>query len=643
MKQRIIFWLIMLLFMAASIVPPIVVASADSTSMSIYVIPATDEDIVLDTDSISSSYLTNQITMTACRGEYKPARLVIHSIVAISSLTATPSNLVSSIDTIPASNVDIKSIQSWMQFDTKYHPANSPRLTPELLLYDKMMVKAENGNNYIWLENTYANISGAHEIIYPNNYLSIAEFPVKDSSSLQPVNIAANGGIQYWITVHIPDEAAAGTYTGTISLDAGSECLEVISLSLVVLPFELSAYPLINNVYYDGQLNSVYPDGQIGRVYKSVTQLTAEYQDMFNHGVNYPMVAQNWDDTTYFNQVLDIIKNIGFPTDKIFLHGKERNLGYGTPSDAATLAAITSEVEDVVALCRTKGFNDVYFYGIDEAGTSTVEAELPAWEAIHAGGGKVFVAGRHSNVYPVAGDVLDLLNDSTETDWSSVATEWQASGGEITQYSNPQCGLENPLAYRLYAGLQLWQAGLDGIMDWNYQGHYGTAWNEFDYSNNYPYIYDYMMTYPTVDGVVSTIQWEGWREGVYDLRYLATLQQVINDAKASGKTTSIAEDWLGDLKNSDLTTQDLDAIRSQMINYILDLTDTLDPTYTLGPTDTNLPTVTNTSPPNITSPSVWRSFEYALELTTVSGCLVATILTVRLWQRVKYRRQLTRK
>ena len=34
---------------------------------------------------------------------------------------------------------------------------------------------------------------------------------------------------------------------------------------------------------------------------------------------------------------------------------------------------------------------------------------------------------------------------------------------------------------------------------------------------------DHVFAYPTSNGVIDTIQWEGWREGVDDTRYVATL------------------------------------------------------------------------------------------------------------------------
>jgi len=42
-----------------------------------------------------------------------------------------------------------------------------------------------------------------------------------------------------------------------------------------------------------------------------------------------------------------------------------------------------------------------------------------------------------------------------------------------------------------------------------------------------------VMAYPTVDEVIDTLQWEGYREGVDDTRYLATLLSAIDQAESS--------------------------------------------------------------------------------------------------------------
>jgi hypothetical protein len=57
------------------------------------------------------------------------------------------------------------------------------------------------------------------------------------------------------------------------------------------------------------------------------------------------------------------------------------------------------------------------------------------------------------------------------------------------------------------------------------------------------------------------------------MRYLAALQNEIAAAKGRGRnaTATEAENYLAQLKSSDLKDKNLDAVRSQMIDYILKL------------------------------------------------------------------------
>jgi len=145
--------------------------------------------------------------------------------------------------------------------------------------------------------------------------------------------------------------------------------------------------------------------------------------------------------------------------------------------------------------------------------------------------------------------------------------EVHALGRKMYNYGAPQCGVEEPETYRRNFGLRLWKLKFDGACDYAYQHGFGTSvWDDFD-TNGYR---DHNMTYPTIDGVIDTIQWEGWREGVDDVRYLSTLLAAIENAKAAGGKEAVvseAETWL---KNLDISG-DLDAVRAGMIERILKL------------------------------------------------------------------------
>jgi len=160
-------------------------------------------------------------------------------------------------------------------------------------------------------------------------------------------------------------------------------------------------------------------------------------------------------------------------------------------------------------------------------------------------------------------DIIDIavINSGATT----LPDKFHSYGNKVFAYGNPQCGEEKPETYRRNYGLFLWQRDFDGTMNFAYQYQYGTSiWNDFDHVE----YRDHVFAYPTIDGVIDTIQWEGWREGVDDIRYLTTVLELIEEARGS-KDTSAIESWLADLKSSDLTKKDLDAVRLEMINHIL--------------------------------------------------------------------------
>jgi hypothetical protein len=67
---------------------------------------------------------------------------------------------------------------------------------------------------------------------------------------------------------------------------------------------------------------------------------------------------------------------------------------------------------------------------------------------------------------------------------------------------------------------------------------------------------------------IETLQWEGYREGVDDTRYLATLLEAIRTAEPGQKDVAeAARRWLVEVDVSG----DLDAIRREMIGWILEL------------------------------------------------------------------------
>ena len=81
---------------------------------------------------------------------------------------------------------------------------------------------------------------------------------------------------------------------------------------------------------------------------------------------------------------------------------------------------------------------------------------------------------------------------------------------------------------------------------------------------------DFNFAYPTVDGVIDTLAFEGMREAVDDARYVATLLRAAEAARADPARrakAAEAERWIRSVD----TTGDLDELRRQIVGRILEL------------------------------------------------------------------------
>ncbi|UCG54951.1 MAG: hypothetical protein JSV32_01650 [Dehalococcoidia bacterium] len=557
MKKRILLSLMatILLSVSAGLGNQFVYA-ADSP-ITVYVTPPISDEKILPNTPIDSSYISQQISIVAAPGEYEPASFVIKANTDINSVQVQSSELMGAGYSIPSGNVDIRVVKCWYQAG---EPIEAWRgweetLTPELLLKDDSLVRVENGHNYLKLTNgDYLWISDPTKVTDEGQARTIDQIPVQDSATLQPTSIPSGTNKQFWITINVPDATPAGIYTGQIQINADGANV-TIQLDLTVLPIELQEPYLIYSMYYLGKLYVDWPEGSISCSFKSEEQLTKELENILNHGITNPAMHQGYyQPDSDFRKYLTIRNELGMGNQPLY-YLSLGPAGY-QPVD---------KVQEVIELAQSYGVTDVYFYGVDEAAGQELLDQRSSWQAIRAAGGKMFAAC-YGNAFDLVGDLLDLAVFHGPPS-SQEAAKWHSEGQQIVCFSNPQGGVEKPKTYRQNFGLLLWQEDYNGAMDFAYQYSMGNIWNDFDHE----YFRDHVFAYPTINGVIDTIEWEGFREGVDDIRYLTTLLNTIEIAKTAGEDTSAAEAWLANLKSSDLTTQDLNDVRSDMINYILSL------------------------------------------------------------------------
>jgi hypothetical protein len=229
-------------------------------------------------------------------------------------------------------------------------------------------------------------------------------------------------------------------------------------------------------------------------------------------------------------------------------------------SEIDSLLGIVIETKKII---EEMGGKQLFVYGIDEAGGQDLINQRKSWIAVKELGVKMFVA-TNKDAVNLIGDLLDIAILYGELS-PEQADLYHAFGNQIFSYHNPQVGQENPEVYRRNFGLALWKAGYDGAMNYAYFKSYGNVWNDFDDPKQR--FREETFVYPTSEGLISTIQWEGFREGIDDVKYLSTLLNKVNKLKQRNIDVSEITEWIEEIAPND----DLDQLRNKIIDKILEI------------------------------------------------------------------------
>ncbi|MDD2707722.1 MAG: hypothetical protein PHV34_06900 [Verrucomicrobiae bacterium] len=522
------------------------------------------------------------LRVVAAKGEYESVSVVIQALKNLENLVLEAGDLKKSEKgtVISSEEIDVRVVKRWYQSGeawTGIKPSKVRTLTPELLLKNDALVRVDEREekNHLTLQFP----EGRKEVLSsdPTEVKSMVirkaeEFPFRDSRQLQPIAMKAGENKQYWLTLHVPKNAVAGTYEGRIKMKSGGEELGSIALELRVLPFSLPlpkcwhqpGQDFVSSIFYRARLGSEsggqsYPQGSVSSENKSEDQFRAELKDMLAHNIFNPNCYQKAGGLEAY---LKIRNEMGMGGQPLFWLASAARMKGETD-----VKKLQERVRQDVALAGRHGVKEVYFYGIDEAKDDKLRAQREDWEAVHQAGGKVFATGVKRNFESVGG-VLDVQVQYGVPCAESVK-KWHGAGHKIYCYANPQTGPENPEVFRRNYGLLLWKAEYDGAMTYAYQHSFGDIYNDFDHAK----YRDHVFSYPTADGVIPTLAIEGYREGIDDIRYGTLLKALILENKGKdGTKAERAKEAEKYLETLDLK-RDLGAVRQELIDWILKLLD----------------------------------------------------------------------
>ncbi|MEN6552288.1 MAG: hypothetical protein ABFC34_05300 [Methanobacterium sp.] len=552
---------------------------ASDATITTWVVPAISDTKILPLPKISDDLLDDEVNLRMSPGEYGCASFVVRSDKDV-NLKIEASDLTYGENSISSENIDTTVVKRWWQdgYDATGINQNERGyryFTPELLLHDNTLVVSspddwgewninnKNGKNYLNVNDEYIDISVEDYTPKLDHTITpISERNISDSNKIQHINIKKKHNVQFWINIHIPTTTISGIYTSTIDLLSNGYVLQRINFTVTVLPINLLQSNLTHSLMYLGKINY---SGSISYRYKTIEQFTNEQLDLVRHGVSCPTLMYCDSYSSITDEIL--IKELQIRQ----ACGIDNTTFYFYNTSALNINSPIETIQYYKNLLSIYGVENFYIYGLDETNLNTTDIRTKI-DAIHDIGVKVFCGEYLPEYIENIADILDLVltGRHPSLEYATLYHSYTSFDGEphkIMSYGNPQTIPEYPRVFRLNYGFLLWQMDYDGVMDYAYQANMIDIWNDFDH----PTYRDHVFAYPTANGVIDTIQWEGFREAVNDMRYLATLKAAISEANARGVMTTDIDSWLATVKTTDLTNANLDDIRSQMIDYILQL------------------------------------------------------------------------
>jgi len=467
------------------------------------------------------------IKVRACRGEYESASFVVTPSAPLEGVRVEVGPLAGPGGEWPKDAIDVRVVKSVYRRVL----GDVRAIVPTLLVHDEGFLGA----------------APAPTEKDPSAMKIVATGELRDAAELQPVTIDTRK--QFWMTVHVPEDAAPGTFETALRIVPQNAEASKLTLEVEVYPFKLLPPMLEYSIYYPAYPESNFPPDhryKFGDLTRE--QFAAELRNMLAHGVDnpniYAAIGAKEDETLDFSRLermLEVREGVGMRPRRLFLVGHPI-LFTDRPPTPQEKDRTHRHVRAINAWAAERGYDDVYFMANDEWWGEQLSRERDSIVAVNEAGGKVFTALMHNTFFDRVGDVLALpvLQAPTTSHVTFAAGKYSPAeslrymdqiakaanleklmcsnqgyrkaidgvhrvGNRIYTYMNPMAGVPLPDLQRRCEGLGLWRVGFDGTMTWAYTHIIDDKVNQSLH---------FSMVYRTDDGVLDTLHWEGFREGV---------------------------------------------------------------------------------------------------------------------------------
>lgn len=378
------------------------------------------------------------------------------------------------------------------------------------------------------------------------------------------LDLVAGENARFWLTIHVPDQTPAGTYTGAVTFNCAGGAA-TIPLRLRVLPIALQEDPAkVFGIYYRHPYDQIASAPDEGSKAYFRRKAEFEFQDMIAHGTRNvtlsasarPADAQgnfsfNWD---LLAAKLELWKKYSFrgpivmsvPTESIYekyLHDRPGSHLRGVKDPPAEFEReLTALVKAIEVERRRRGWPEFLYYPIDEPGTdaAAVNFMVKVLRACKAAGVRTYVTAdpTHEQFEPMRPFIDVWCTQPFSPDRDTIVADMQARNVEYWCYPNHVNGENDhtPVAgARMTYGFGFWRSGFRALIPWIYQASNGDPFNYLDGATM-----DFFNRSEPDGTPMPVAMWEAYRQGYNDYRYVYTLEQKIAEAKRSSSARARA-------------------------------------------------------------------------------------------------------
>lgn len=458
----------------------------------------------------------------ACPGEYEPVNFIVYPLRDLAGATVAVSELRGPQGTIPSSACEVRRVR-YMRVRPNYTTLGQYKLAPDVLM------------------------------------------PV---DPLDPLPTRTN--TRYWLTIHVPEDAAPGTYAGTVAFSPRGAATASLPLRLRVLPLRLEEDPdKLYGIYYHDPLDewASAKDEASKAYFRQKSEW--EMADLIAHGTrnvttslwaapapegepgrfsfNFDLFQQKVDTWRRFGLKGPFV--VGVNAAGIYRKYTGEDLG----SHIRDAAPPPPEyAEELAAMCRAieaervrRGWPQFLYYPIDEPGTSAgaIAFMTETLKAVQAAGVRTYVTADPTidGFAPLRPYIDVWCTQPFLPAREEILRDKAARQVDYWCYPNHVNGENDHTPVngaRMTYGFGFWRSGFSALIPWIYRADVGDPWNYLSGR-----VSDFFNRTEDSGRPIPVAMWEAYREGYDDYRYVFTCKQLIAQARqAGGKPAQLAEE-----------------------------------------------------------------------------------------------------